>query len=538
MVMSMRFKPHFFTLLGLCVMPTLSQIANAYDLHEWGTFTTVSGSDGGMLSGLDVEEEQLPSFVYSHKGMRPIAHHNLANPFPYGLMPSRDGRSKGIFVKKDAKNMLVPAIIFKGIPRAMLKNVTVKMETPVIYFYGDDTPKVKVKVGFNGGTISQWYPNRTAGDIPNLITASEHKVSDEMKKRFAENELILHEPINFSLPYKGFIEWDVDIIPKNEADPAYTFKSDENSSWIYPRVPEANMIRVGDEYEDYLFYRGIGNFEMPATFSVDSSETLHVTNNSSEVIPFAFAFENVGGKFRYKTIGKIGTGSRASVSEEDWIIPSEGESQQVAVFQEMRDGLLAQGLTISEANGMVKTWWKSYFEKSGLRVFWVVPQIDVERILPLTVTPKPENQVRVLVGRADVMRPKFEQRLIADLGTHQFNKYFKDRFYKPYRQRLTQLVKDPVFQKFDELNVVNAPLQITALKGSSKLGEGLRLIEGREVKLQHLKLNGVWELVSESELKIGEVLFTLDPQKGILSSDRSLDESYDRYEIQLPRVLN
>lgn len=89
----------------------------------------------------------------------------------------------------------------------------------------------------------------------------------------------------------------------------------------------------------------------------------------------------------------------------------------------MRKGLIAQGLTTDEANGMIKTWWKSYFNKPGLRVFWVVPQTDLERILPLAVDPEPANQVRVLVGRADIMRPKFEQQMIADLGTHQFSKY-------------------------------------------------------------------------------------------------------------------
>jgi len=144
----MKFKSNFLALCGISILPMFIQEVVAYDLHEWGTFTTVSGSDGGVLKGLHVEEEQLPDFVYSHKGMRPSVQSNRL--------------SRGIFVRKDAKGMLIQSR-GKGMSSAKLKNVTVKMETPVIYFYGDDTPKVNVKVGFNGGTISQWYPDRTAG---------------------------------------------------------------------------------------------------------------------------------------------------------------------------------------------------------------------------------------------------------------------------------------------------------------------------------------------------------------------------------------
>ncbi len=34
-----------------------------------GAFTTVSGSDGRLLTVLHVEEEHLPRFVYSHLGL-------------------------------------------------------------------------------------------------------------------------------------------------------------------------------------------------------------------------------------------------------------------------------------------------------------------------------------------------------------------------------------------------------------------------------------------------------------------------------------
>ena len=168
----------------------------------------------------------------------------------------------------------------------------------------------------------------------------------------------------------------------------------------------------------------------------------------------------------------------------------------------------------------------------------MVPQTDVERILPLTVTPKPENQVRVLVGRADVLRPKFEQEMITNLGTHAFRKYTSDRFYQPYRERLSQLIKNPVFQKFDKENIANTHLQITGVKGDSKMGERLYLSDEKEVKLQHLQLGGKWEIIGDDQLKIGDTLFTLDPEKGLLTAKVDSEKNFDVYEIQLPKVLN
>jgi hypothetical protein len=541
MAVPMKLQNQFLALCGFSLLQ--SQVLSAYDLHEWGTFTTVSGSDGGLLAGLHVEEEHLPAFVYSHLGMNSGQFSNFSWPgFPQINSPARV--NKQIPVALDDQKVLQSSsmLMSKGMLMAQLENVTVKMETPVIFFYGDDTPKVNVKVGFNGGTISQWYPDRKSGDTPNKILKENHKISDQLKNMVGDKEMILiQNPINFgdsSKPYQGAIEWDVEILPKSAADSVITYKPEENPTWIYPRVPAANVVKVGSEYENFLFYRGVGNFELPATFSVDSSETVSVSNKSKEAIPFAFAFENISGEFRYKTIGKIPAGEVAKVAESEWIKPSTSGAQQVEVFLQMREGLMAQGLSSDEANGMIKTWWKSYFRKPGLRVFWIVPQTDLERILPLKADPAPANQVRVLVGRADIMRPKFEQQMIADLGTKAFSIYQQDRFLTPYTNRLRQLVKEPVFQKFDTENLTDMQLVIEAKKDKSSQGEGFYLSANSDVKLQHLKLSGAWKIIGENQLKIGEAVFLLDPKTGILTAKSIADLAYDTYEIKLPRALN
>ena len=205
-----------------------------------GDLTTVSGSDGKILTGLHVEEERLPPFVHSHAGM--YFHPTRVAP---------------IFRQLDAG-------LQQGFPKGIswnyrIKNCTVKMETPVIYFYGDDKERYNVRVDFNGGTISQWYPQRTAGEkLPPL------KV-DPVKRTRTE--------IDFAKPFQGFIEWDVDVIPRGEIDEAVTFQPHQTPTWIYPKVPDANILKVGDQYEDYLFYRGVGNFEQAAEFRVTGRRT-------------------------------------------------------------------------------------------------------------------------------------------------------------------------------------------------------------------------------------------------------------------------
>lgn len=227
-------------------------------------------------------------------------------------------------------------------------------------------------------------------------------------------ELRGYEPLDFGSEYVGGIRWDTEIIPRGEVDSSLYFRNGETTNWIYPKVPDSNIVKVGDVYEEYLFYRGLGNFSLPVTLTVDSGETLKISYKGEERVPFALAYEMAGSVVRYKVL-KDGLDSNSSVSVEDkngWTEFKRGGEANGEVYRVMRDGLIAQGLTAAEAIGMVKTWWTSYFQHDGLRVFWVLPQGEVERVLPMKVSPEPESKVRVIVGRSEVLRPRFEKQLV------------------------------------------------------------------------------------------------------------------------------
>lgn len=398
-------------LLSLTTITACSLHTSAYELHEWGTFTSISGSDGVLLNGMHLEEENLPHFVHAFQGM------NNLGP-------------------RMSKGMMRP-----------LKNVTIKMETPVIYFYSDKPFTAKVQVGFEGGIISQWYPNRTGGELlPNIKKPAGFDSSRTAPYTPIKTETFEKSGgIDFAKKRTGSIEWEVDVLAP-DADRGLVFKPGEMLNWVRPRNPKANVLKVADEYEDYLFYRGVGNFSLPLTFTVDSKETIQISNTSSDNAPFLFVHEIT--EDRKTHFFSIKQGLKAGTSIDIPLTSLKTQSHwQRPVYKEMVDGLTATGLTKEEANGMVQTWWHSYFSRPGLRVFWVVPAKDTEQILPLSVSPAPEKTVRTLVGRSEIIRPSMERKMVQeflnkDPKKSKWSRYLHDRFGPAYQQRVRQLTAE------------------------------------------------------------------------------------------------
>jgi hypothetical protein len=81
--------------------------------------------------------------------------------------------------------------------------------------------------------------------------------------------------------------------------------------------------------------------------------------------------------------------------------------------------LVKAGLYAKEARAMVNTWERSYFRTDGLRVLYVLPRAVTDATIPLQIQPAPDELVRVMVGRVEVLTPAKEARIekaVADLG--------------------------------------------------------------------------------------------------------------------------
>jgi hypothetical protein len=302
-------------------------------VHEWGTFTSVAGSDGLAVKWHPRNGPyDLPSFV---------EHFHTA----------------------DTKSQL------EG---------TVRMETPVLYFYSPAKTTVSVRVGFSKGVITEWYP---------------HASHIEPNPRE-----ILQESALYRQSGDGSIAWDSVTV---EPGLAAHFPEEERESHYYAAretaaAPVAVHTTGSTQQEKFLFYRGVSIFSPPVSAQPSADGKVRIKNLGRNEIPSVILFERRGDRMGYRLGG--------AVQNELLLDLPELTSTPEALERDLQDALMSQGLYPDEARAMVQTWKLSWFEE-GSRVFYLVPEHFVEAVLPLSIKPAPSQTVRVFVGRMEVITP-------------------------------------------------------------------------------------------------------------------------------------
>jgi hypothetical protein len=357
--------------------------SSSLTVHEWGTFTSVAGTDGSAVEWDTLScSDDLPRFVNA-EGYR---------GFKFGLQG------------------------------------TVRMETPVMYFYSPREVVVRVTVQFPFGVITEWYPS---GD--NAIYESKSlmdRVGASLKTRLYSDDAVyqtkdLVDPppsgldpllvrlskslngIDTSLrQLMGAIGWnDVKVQPDSPAD----FPVENRPSRYYAaRQTDATPISVGGQREKFLFYRGVGRFQVPLSARVSSDGKVAVENRGSDPVPSVILFENRGGHPGYRNAGTLKdavTLDRPSL-----------DSSFVQLLYDLESILVAQGLFPREAEAMLETWRDSWFEE-GSRLIYIVPARAINTILPLRVEPAASQTARVFVGRIELVTPE-TQRLVKEALAH------------------------------------------------------------------------------------------------------------------------
>ena len=103
---------------------------------------------------------------------------------------------------------------------------------------------------------------------------------------------------------------------------------------------------------------------------------------------------------------------------------------------------------------MVNTWEKSYFRTDGLRLLYILPRSSVDSYIPIRIQPSPDQLVRVMVGRVEVLTPEREREIeqyISRLGALDFrtrqeasNALSKlGRIGEPALRRVEKTTQDP-----------------------------------------------------------------------------------------------
>jgi hypothetical protein len=332
--------------------------------HEWGTFTSIAGRDGlaekwSTLNGA----ADLPSFV---------EHLNSAQ-FKAGLQG------------------------------------TIRMETPVLYFYSPRETSVSVKVRFSRGLITEWYP-RASRVEPNPNKVLDRNLSERRGS--------------------GSIAWNsVTVSPNLAASfPRGNRPEDEDGNQYYAAretaaAPLIVKTSAGDQQERFLFYRGASVSSLPISATVSPEGTVHLRSLTQEEIPSVILFERREDKLGYR----LGGGLQGEMS----LDPPDLTANLDSLSRDLQDILTSQGLYPDEARAMIETWKQSWFEE-GSRLFYIVPRDFLNTILPLTINPMPSQTVRVLVGRLELITPSTTQEMDKILATHDLAALEKyNRFLQP-----------------------------------------------------------------------------------------------------------
>ena len=369
-------RSHVPGLVFLCLVLSTSfgaqvQPANPeLTAHEWGTFTSIASRNGEAVEWSTLNgSADLPRFV---------DHINSAQ-FKAGL---------------------------RG---------TVRMETPVLYFYSPHETSVSVKATFSRGLLTEWYPQAS-------------HVEPDPKNVLAVKGLYRRRG-------SGSIAWDSVTVSPNLAAtfPRGSLPGDgEDNQYYAARETSAAPLVVktsaGDQQEKFLFYRGVSSCSIPISATVTSQGQLQIRNLAQQEIPNVILFERRGDKLGYR----VGGGLQSEMT----LDPPELTATFDSLSRDLQDTLTRQGLYPDEARAMIETWRQSWFEE-GSRLFYIVPGDFLNAILPLTINPVPAQTVRVFVGRLELVTPATTQAIGKILATHDLaglQKY--NRFLEPILEEM------------------------------------------------------------------------------------------------------
>jgi hypothetical protein len=334
-------------------------------VHEWGTFTGLQDEHGNSIGAINTDDEPVPDFV-----------HDIAGDLLIGDAKAQRAQEASIrFVK--------------SFPRAH-PDVTMRLETPVLYVHPGSTPppKLDVSVEFRGGWLTQFYPDAQF----NRPKSTAAPITRAVRSRLAWNDLKITE--------------DQSKLPGTK-----------EHVWLTPRNVKgaATLATPKGQTEKYLFYRGIGHLESPLRISREGGQFFFATNFDSDMpMDKPPTFSHVwlttirpDGSCAWRAIDPINLLSSKQSRAPATFAESDFSAQRLAELKtSMHAALVSSGLFDDEATAMLETWTLSYFKSPGTRVFYVVPPSWTEYVLPLTVSPRPDELRRVMIGRIDLVTPE------------------------------------------------------------------------------------------------------------------------------------
>ncbi len=381
-------------------------------VHEWGTNTIVVGSNGATLRGLHHEEEDLPGFVYDRRQ-----------------------------------------------PALQVSSTSVKMETPVTYFYSEAPLVLRVAVRFPSGIFTQWYPAVASFWPPTIRDRGDPALDLD----FPYSEPSCRD--RFAVVSNGLLDWgEVHVLGRTEAPPVPEAPL-EKFAWSFAREVAANAVRVGGEpsqAERFLFYRGLGNFPIDLEVARQDGDAgrdggLVLSNvDGAAAVGAVFVLRVTRDKAAFVVHPQgVSPGASLLASAPEPTQPLDEYAQSLAAAMVVE--LDKTGLYHDESVAMVKTWARQWFRSPGVRVLYLAPQAWTERQIPLTIEPPPLERVRTMVIRVEFLTPAVESVDVAAVMAGD-DDHFRalGRFAEPRLRRAIELSPSPPAAAFALLDSIAA----------------------------------------------------------------------------------
>ena len=415
-------------------------IRAALRVHEWGTFTILQGSNGQAVQWYQAPEYivDLPPFVRS------------------------------------VSRRLKSGINSAG-GKALAGMDTVRMETPVLYFYPEQQMDVTVSASYPQGRITEVFPPVLHSNGSETVWRGTLLPPDSpelAKVPAVEGAKGRHYGAARAVPDAWLFRNKPQ--PNRKPSPAELAMAAARKAQGLPPAPKVEPI------DHFIFYRGAGTgteFLIRAVQSSNDPRTYTLHNTGAPVAKL-FALRVSEGLTSWTQITDLKTEAwdreqRKHINRQTFTFPEPaGPVGTVAetIREEMVASLHAEGLTKAEAEAMVATWDNLWFTEPGTRILAILPQSVADAMVPLKITPVPEKIERVFVARLELITRQQEEILTAVLNSpaqsgetkaqselaalEKFDSLQLGRYSAGGMERARILVSNQIYHRFHQLEQV------------------------------------------------------------------------------------
>lgn len=178
-----------------------------------------------------------------------------------------------------------------------------------------------------------------------------------------------------------------------------------------------NLAAVGGS-DDLLFYRALGNFTPPLQISAKKDASIQgysgsLSNTGQAEIPRAWLLYLHAGGGLLQPLHNVAGKATTTFSPTPKELPADYFKNVEAT---LTGALQDAGLTAPEAKALFSSFSHNWLKTFGLRVIVVAPQAWMDNYAQVNVTPRPDSEVRVMLGRFELLTAEDEAVLIAQLA--------------------------------------------------------------------------------------------------------------------------